>query len=44
MDGLGWGELELIRHWRDLLSDGEGPMTLWSEFAHLIRQGQIAPL
>ena len=39
MDGPGRGELELIRHWGYLLSDGEGSMTFWSEFAHLIRQG-----
>ena len=43
MDGPGRGKLEFIRHWRDLLSDGEGPMTLWSEFARLIRQGQVGP-
>ena len=44
MDGPGRGKLELIRHWGDLLSDDEGPMTLWSEFARLIRQGQVGPL
>ena len=44
MDGSGWRELKLIRHWGDLLSDGEGPMTFWGEFVRLIGQGQIAPL
>ena len=39
MDGLGRGELEFVRYRGDLLSDGEGSMTFWSEFAHLIRQG-----
>ena len=37
MDGPGWGELELVRHWGDLFSDGERPITFWSEFARLIR-------
>ena len=39
MDGPGRRELEFVRHWGDLLSDGERPMTFRSEFARLIRQG-----
>ena len=39
MNGPGWRELEFVHHWGNLLSDGEGSMTFWSEFACLIRQG-----
>ena len=39
VDGPGRGKLKLIRHWRDLLSDGKGSMMPWSELVHLIRQG-----